>query len=176
MCVCVCVCVCTGFHHVPTQQGIIRAYHEAYTVVLIRGPPHKPVREQGSVPINQEADVGLKKISPSKITRAALPPPMETISEDGNKATQELQALLRAIASLAPELESPTTAQEALPFVLQVFVCQRHLCLASAVNESLFMWTRDRARAPICIISLAPGYQLESCVFSVNCSTRCTPR
>eukprot|EP00802_Teleaulax_amphioxeia_P003351 Tamp_03354.p1 GENE.Tamp_03354~~Tamp_03354.p1 ORF type:complete len:1136 (-),score=161.54 Tamp_03354:370-3582(-) len=109
-----------GFHHVPTQQGIIRAYHEAYTVVLIRGPPHKPVREQGSVPINQEADVGLKKISPSKITRAALPPPMETISEDGNKATQELQALLRAIASLAPELESPTTAQEALPFVLQV--------------------------------------------------------
>ncbi len=125
---------------------------------LIRGPPHKPGREQISTPIDQEADVGLKKTSPSKITRAAPPPPptSETISEDGKKATPELQALLRAIASLAPELESPTTAQEALPFVLQVFGCQRHLYLASAVNESLFIWTRDRAYAPICIIFSCP--------------------
>ena len=162
--VCVGGWVCTGLHHVTTQQGIIRAYHEAYTVELIRGPPHKAVREQSRAPINQEADVGLKKIPPSKITRAAPPPPPSegTISQDGKKATPELQALLRAIASLAPELESPTTAQEALPFVLQVVVCQRHLYLASAVNESLFMWARDRAHACICIISLAPSCQLAS--------------
>ena len=118
------------------------------------------------------------KISPSKITRTAPQPPAQTLSNESEKtveeeklrrlldssrlSSQELDALLRAISSLAPDLESPTTAQEATTFVLQVAGCMsvslvwvpvKHVCLCA----------RARSRPCICTISLCPG-----CVLSFS--------
>jgi len=100
------------------------------------------------------------KISPSKITRTAPQPPAQTLSNESEKtveegklrhllessrlSSQEFDALLRAISSLAPDLESPTTAPEATTFVLQVAGCMsvslvwvpvKHVCLCARARS-----------------------------------------
>jgi hypothetical protein len=170
---------CTGEHHKTRPEGIIRPYHEAYNVELIRGPaapPENPVRDQDQSAFSQadfSVKEGFKKISPSKMTRAAPPPPAQTISNESEKtvdqeklrlesektveeaklrllldssplASQEFEALLRAISSLVPDLESPTTAQEATTFVLQVAECMCHLYVGTG-ETCVFVCARSFA-------------------------------
>ena len=182
--------VCTGVHHITRPEGITRAYHETYTVELIRGPVAPPENRDQDQSAFSQVDLSMEevckqishskitrpppptqtlsnenvKISPSKITRAAPPPPAQTLSNESEKtvgeeklclegektveegklrllsrlSSQEFDALLLAISSLAPDLESPTTAPEATTFVLQVAGCMsaslvwvpvNHVCL-----------------------------------------------
>jgi hypothetical protein len=122
-------------------------------------------------PQGEKASTEDVKISTSKITRVAPPPPAQTLLNESEKAveeeklrplldssrlsSQELDALLRAISSLAPDLESPTTAQEATTFVLQVAGCMSASLVCGSGETCAFVRARSFATVYLHYFSLS---------------------
>jgi hypothetical protein len=123
--------------------------------------------------------------SASKISLAAPPPQAQTLTlsnesektveeekmhpllDSSRLSAQELDALLRAISSLAPDLESPSTAQEATKFVLQVAGCmsvslwvpvKRAHCERALVRDRVFalFFLLQFASSPLLFDCLTP--------------------